>query len=534
MAISLKIAPCLSAPLVILGACLSLACSSSPGTTEGDGGADTGTGADAKTDAHLEGGKDSGHPMPDGGNGEASSEAGPPAGPINDQFTSGTRLKGKWRQTADGYSQLEGIHDSLLDIDCAWGEAEDGMLRCLPTNVAATTYNLGVTFSDNACTVPVYEVSPTDCSPAPGAYYFEDVRTCPGGHRVFTIGATVTAPTTVYENAFGPCGIITSSPTDTYYSIAEAAPTLFVGGSEELGPASSGLAPAFVNGGDGSRTFRTLRDEANSSTTCDFIPATDGKLRCLPTMAATPETTEFVDATCMTGLADSDATSCSSIPFATETSSTGCPIFTTVYALGAQVDTVYSNYGGGCSLEEIVGPNFFTLGDVIAPAAFTAGVASVSSGTSRIVPRVVTVGSLIVNEFESSENLSSLYDTKRKEDCLPLKASDGKLRCLPFNAADPGSLAIVYPGAYSDAACTKGVAVGGVGCTAPKYAYASGSGCGATQQIGVYDVGAAVTTLYVSSMGTCTSTAIPSGYLVYEAGAEVAPSSFEAFTETVH
>jgi len=267
-----------------------------------------------------------------------------------------------------------------------------------------------------------------------------------------------------------------------------------------------------------------------SKSSCDFAVAQDGMLRCLPTTPLSFSSGgEFTDATCTKPAAETDATTCTSLPFATATTGGGCPTTTSVYAAGAVVTNVYSGYGGSCSPLSITGPTFFAVGAEIKPSAFTLGTEQTVPGGSRILADAVTAGSLAVAAYSSGTPL--LYDTARKESCVPATASDGKLRCVPLDITDIDSLAILYPGAFADAACTKPLALSRVGCKLPKYAYSVG-GCGRFTAT-VYAVGKKTTTAYVD-YGTCMSVPIPTGQLGYEVGAEVPASGFARLDEKVH
>src|SRR5262245_56360467 len=85
--------------------------------------------SDASQNATGGGGSGGGGHGGSGGSGGHDMTGGGPAAPpaLEDQMKGGTRLKGKWLETTDGLSVLVGLHDTLLDIDCSWKPAEDGV-----------------------------------------------------------------------------------------------------------------------------------------------------------------------------------------------------------------------------------------------------------------------------------------------------------------------------------------------------------------------------------------------------------------------
>jgi hypothetical protein len=66
-------------------------------------------------------------------------------------MTSGSRLKAKWYVGSDGARQFAGWHDSQLNVDCDFGQASDGTIRCLPPPAGVTIGTQGY-FSDAGCT----------------------------------------------------------------------------------------------------------------------------------------------------------------------------------------------------------------------------------------------------------------------------------------------------------------------------------------------------------------------------------------------
>src|SRR5262249_28204168 len=151
-----------------------------------------------------------------------------------------------------------------------------------------------------------------------------------------------------------------------------------------------------------------------------------------------------------------------------------------------------------------------------------------AKGPSRLVPRLVTVDSLAVDQ--QVLGVDTFYDQERKETCIPTLTFDNALRCLPVPADDASSVARVL--AYSDGGCTKPVAVGQTGCNKAVYAFFVDQGCIKTKAR-VYPVtGTYNGKVYVKDGSNCAKTPLPFGYSVYTLGKEIPASSFQKFDES--
>ncbi len=121
----------------------------------------------------------------------------------------------------------------------------------------------------------------------------------------------------------------------------------------------------------------------------------------------------------------------------------------------------------------------------------------------------------------------SWRDSPRNEDCQFMRASDGKLRCLPNQYA--------WAQYFADSACTKPVATTLTSCGAPPYliTYVS-NGCADGGRYSLYKRGAQVATVYYGAPGACQQTPIETGKTAWVVdGAEIPPSSFVEATEVV-
>ena len=135
---------------------------------------------------------------------------------------------------------------------------------------------------------------------------------------------------------------------------------------------------------------------------------------------------------------------------------------------------------------------------------------------SRIRMRVGTTA-------DGAKEFRGWHDLDLGVDCWFNLAGDGVTRCLPSQVAWMGAY-------YADAGCTVPIAYGAPCGTAP--AYASGSSlCGSH----IYPVSGVFTgaTVYSGSPASCYGSAPVSTYTYYSIGAEVAPATFQAMTESV-
>jgi hypothetical protein len=131
---------------------------------------------------------------------------------------SGGRLKSKYIAGADGSRLYEPdvLHDTTLDVDCAFGTAADGQLRCLPTLAPSASSGWGVFYySDPQCTKPevILNAPAAGCAADPPKYiYLQDpVPYCgaPAGGtpmHIYPVGALIGAfPAGAYVINGGEC-----------------------------------------------------------------------------------------------------------------------------------------------------------------------------------------------------------------------------------------------------------------------------------------------------------------------------------------
>lgn len=135
-----------------------------------------------------------------------------------DPTQSGTRLKVQYYAAADGSKQTAGMFDSQLNVQCYFGKASDGKIRCLPipssSAVTATTGGfyadancsqaLGVTIGACAQTPTVINVTATDNS------------TCTTTSTNYQAGAQFTGP--LYQLSSSTCTAVSAAYQSTLVS----------------------------------------------------------------------------------------------------------------------------------------------------------------------------------------------------------------------------------------------------------------------------------------------------------------------------
>ena len=143
-------------------------------------------------------------------------------------FESGTRLKMRVGTTPDGAKTFFGWRDTLRNEDCAFANAADGMVRCLPSTVA--TYSVDLFWADAGCTTTRLVAAPAGCPMLAG--YARSVTTCPPNRFVvYVLGARHQG--TAYVKSGATCTAFTG--TQDYYLLgAEVAADSFVAATESL------------------------------------------------------------------------------------------------------------------------------------------------------------------------------------------------------------------------------------------------------------------------------------------------------------
>ena len=140
-----------------------------------------------------------------------------------DIYQSGSRIKMNVLTTPDGAKVFMGSRDTMLNIDCQFVPAADGVTRCLPAFSNPIAFSPNPYFGDSQCMIPVAQM--TGCT-TPTYVLQYPAAACPtSGYRVFAVGAKYT---TAFIKSGTTCTAFTSSPSITYYALgAEVSPSTF-------------------------------------------------------------------------------------------------------------------------------------------------------------------------------------------------------------------------------------------------------------------------------------------------------------------
>lgn len=161
---------------------------------------------------------------PDGSAPDGSTPDGGDGGNVKAQqgYTAGSRLKVKYYEGNDGSEEALNFYDSVMNTDCYFSKAADGVTRCIPSGqaVGGMGYVGTGAFSDSNCTVPL-GYAQIGCTPT----YINQTdntvtQTCtsPGYPvHVYNAGSQFTG-TTIYTKA-SSTSACTSQLASTYTSI---------------------------------------------------------------------------------------------------------------------------------------------------------------------------------------------------------------------------------------------------------------------------------------------------------------------------
>jgi hypothetical protein len=443
-------------------------------------------------------------------------------------YRSGSRLRARLVK-ADGVALFVGWHDQgPNDVDCSYGIADDGRMRCLPQGQDVSS--LQGYFADPNCTMPIGV--PSGCAPprfVVGTVGMGATTTCDSS--VWRMGTAMPPAGMIFQNFGGQPCVIASMQPSTVYPLTQIPAAQFVAATTTRRTRGSGLAMEWLEGEDGSLeasglfdTKRNARCGPNALGSPDFGSLFPG--RCVPNDVAWIIDL-YSDPSCtMPAAWGVPASACMPAPTAvidapgqgSPWNGMGCsPPAPSLAEIGPPItSTIYGNNTGGsaCAPTGIGSSAAFAVGAPIAPDALPALLPG-DQGTGRIRLRTLTTAGGVPLFART------LFDSQLGAECAPTAVPDGTLRCVPS-----------YPYVdlvYADPACTMALEQTTSGCTAPTHAQASnctGSCSSCAEQ--VYQVGARqnVTTTYTSYGGSCTPQPASSSSDFY-AAAPVPPSGFE-------
>ena len=487
----------------------------------------------------------------------AIGDAGPP--PVDDgvRTRSGTRLRVLDVVGEDGTRLPVAFFDTKLGIRCLPSDAAgDGTPRCYPivggTGVDETLPGvLTGYFTDSACTTAGTFASlgrasgfPAACAALPAPVGYRVMSGPPGScastiFQFFEIGAPVKA----YQ--LDPVkGCIDTATSSIHYDALSVpgtlAPSEFVAFSAVTGPGTDQLAASLLVGDDGSRYWDGTYVDKTLHTHCKAGTASDGALRCIPIASSHFDPASrggwFVGTTC-TGTRAITARACDLDKGYATGGIVPDPACSTTYAraftLGATplpATTTLSRLmlDGSCVTDTVGTDLLYPLDAEVLPAALAPVVTSMG-GAGRLHVPMIGAGTSAAEVPTPAWPywLDELYDATLGTACIPSTAADGRLRCMPRGG----------PPYFTDAACSKPIAVWQASCGAPVPSYTTAlrlDGCDETRVSRKIGATAAAPTgpLYLrTDTGACTTATLPTGsYQFGEVGPELPPSTFVALS----
>jgi len=481
---------------------------------------------------------------PPTGDGGAPAHAVPLAG-----YASGSRLRARVLDGGGEPVRFEGFVDTKLGVRCDFAVAQDGVVRCLPTDDWSTY------FADSACSQPLIVAAPGCAAPppyvrvstGPAASCTWEPRLDAGRDEVLAPGSALGSVPSLYSSNGSSCGPATSMPTagSTIYTAHVLAPGTFVAASEATDPRGARIGARVLLAQDGAAEVIGYFDE-KAHAPCDVIQESIGWWSdlCIPTTMAWAN--DWADAAC-TQVAAHIGHQCPRPTIAVAATFMGnCvsePMIHT-YAIGTSLTTAYETSGTGCSAltPDPNGDVYFASAGPIDPATLSAvSIEPIGSSALRTYfrtsPEGVPVLPAGLGVLPNSQG-ALFRDVARDADCWATQLADGSWRCVPAAYAQLGT-----PRIFADSACTQEVVDAGdfsPPCppTAPVVAVRVGAvSCNsdAAPVESIYALGAPMAGGTVYSMaqagGPCLATSVPPGDRLYPLTGAIDPSTLPSIVE---
>jgi hypothetical protein len=474
----------------------------------------------------------------------ACSSGSTPDGPRlpSSRLAGGTRLKANWFSGPDGVGRpqtrwLGQFHDTLLDIDCDFEVAGDGVLRCLPVDpYRARTLGgpSSYTFADPACTRRL--ISPGPSCLVPPVWHAElDPAACPARHRRWAVGARVADADPVYDrDATGACvpyALAAPFRGDFYPLGAELDATAYASAVVSDGETHGGYTEVRLVAEDGAVQLLGFKAVASSQLVMP-APAADGQARLLPLPADDDTDNQglsySMESTCTTGTFTRWG-ACTVTPAYRQhvtSDASGCSAVVQVFPVGPPLTQLYdSSLGSTCHPVTVPGLTGYAVGTEVPPATFPTS--RVLDAPGRLSRRGYGVGA------EWRWDSDEVFDTTLGRGVGPSVASDGSLRWRPYtDVLLPATQGYGTTWYFSDAACTKRLANTRAGpCQAQLLARLPSSGCGAATAYAVLPLTPYSGQAYErrGPDGFCEAQTTDGGPL-YAIGTELPPSTFASAT----
>lgn len=442
-----------------------------------------------------------------GGGGDGGADA---SGPVGTRIVRGSRLAPRFQESADGFSSFVGIADTARgNAACGPGLADDGVLRCVPTDALRVRLPL---FADSGCTKPVAAVG-TSCSTPTLLSVSDDA--CVEKLTHYAVGAAHTAASVYLKGEAGECTEMAADPGEKYYLLGDKQPaSSFVKLTALLDDLGGGVGVSAHDGEDGSHfpTANTVIVARKES--CESATASDEKMRCLPKITA--NVIGFVDSACKTRAAE-HTQSCDPAEKATTATS---PSSRRVYELGSsRGKQAYFGSDDDLACGSNDPTDLWEVGAEIPAATFPLLDESEKGGTRLVAKFPIANGTPLPAPAQFSDRTLDI-------DCIIARGTDGKQRCLPRAVAQE---------VFLDALCSKPGIIVGAGQKIGKYLSDITPSCDSLNTLRI----AALTlqtpqpaSIYVRVGGSCKD-GPTIGADVYAVGDEVPPSTFVEVTDVV-
>lgn len=358
------------------------------------------------------------------------------------------------------------LYDTTLQVSCAVVATADGKLRCIPDEVER------LEFGDAGCTQPI--VSSTNT--APPAPYALEYAPCGGVAHVYAVGAPI-APGPAYARQ--PTECVPSYPEDLKeprYALEEIPLERFAAVTEETTPSPNRLQERAWVTEDGVRVRIGAKDTALGAPCSAAWEPLSGESVCLPSRAATVNSSYFGDAACTRPVLDVRETTCPEASLRpvvryTPRGTHACDAYhyaaRTAASTPAATEYRVDPLGGGC---EVVAPLHPAPSYEIGPAVPLAPLTTRLDGpeSARLRPYVTDDGhglALATGRFR---------DTAAGFDCLPYPdykpGAGDRLSTLSFICMPP-DLGWRPEELFTDAACTQPIELAGERtCASPRRA----------------------------------------------------------------
>jgi hypothetical protein len=265
-----------------------------------------------------------GDPSPHDGDAGAVStgeDAGPPKGVDPDLLRSGSRIHVQVHVADGDFIGVQGLHDTLKDVDCYIQLADDGVSRCLPGGTSPAVTSL--VYTDAGCTQPLLRVEPGSAPcygpPVPPPYVVSSTpSSCNKSPKssIFTPGAQVDPPAQLYDtaNATGTCQPSTvalvgsSGVAASIYALNPSPASDWVAFQKTTKPLTSRLGIVQWSGSDGTLTVGDTVLLSNDAPCSPFVgrsvPEPAAVTTCIPSNIQYITNGEyFSDSTCTAGVA---------------------------------------------------------------------------------------------------------------------------------------------------------------------------------------------------------------------------------------